>query len=212
MKYNLIFKEKRKKTYFFTNLKYLLNLISFFDFADFQLLKFFKSIFLGEKYKNNKFCILIFLKNFFILRKLKTSKKIKNLNLPKLKQLCYFINRCVPFIKYTFKIPIITLKIFFLMYFQHNNMINFNSNIDMLLKNNLSNNIILLKKYFNYFYFSNFFEKDIKMYIYFIMKISKKFKYDFLDIFELRSFFFRCILHNNLQKYLKENIINIYIY
>lgn len=210
MKYNLIFREKRKKISFFTNLNYLLKLTSFFDFADFQLLKFFKTLFISEKSGTNKFFISILLKNFFISKKIEKSKKIQKLNIPTLFQCSSFLKKCMFFIKYELKIPVITLSHFFLLCHQRIFKNIRLKKINTFSKKNLTNSILFLKNYFSFF--KELLKKNMRLYIYILIKISRNFQYNISNIYKLRSYFFRNLLHYKLQTYLKERVVYIYIY
>lgn len=212
MKYNLIFKEKRKKIYFFINLSYLLKLISFFDFADFELLNFFNIIFISEKFRINKFFIFALLDNFFIIKNIKKIKIITQFKLPTLNFLCSFFNKCAFFVKYTFKLPIITLPIFFLLYSEHifEYILSFKiNNKYKIFKKNLIYSVLILKKYFNFF--KEILKENIRIYLYLLLKLSEEFDYTSLNMYELRSFFFKYVLHYKFQEYLKEKITYKYI-
>lgn len=214
MKYNLIFKEKQKKLFFFINLKYILNLLSFFDFMNFQLIEFFKIIFIFEKFVNYKFLIVIqiLLKNFLF----KKNNPLKILNFFSISKLYYFYKKNLFFIIKELKTPVITLANFFLIFFfKFEKTLRFKyNNFNKTKYNSLKNNFI---KYmlFSKNFLQKFMDINIRMYIYLLIKISKKFKNNFKikNIYQLRSFFFQMLLHFFFQKNLKQNIIlyNLYL-
>jgi hypothetical protein len=222
MKYNLIIKEKRKKIYFFIILKYFLNSISSFDFADFQLLQFLKNISILDKLLSINFtqvCIFMDIianckRNFYIFFKLKKNYNyIEKSNIPNLLQLCLFYEKNINFVVYKYKICIFNILIFFYLLFKK---LYYSLNLFKKKKIFFNKKLkIFIKNFIDYLFLQKgtvekFVKRHIRIYIFLITKILTNFDYNITNLYILKSIISKNILHCYIQKVLKEEIIKYY--